>query len=253
MEEVRQRNVHKLWEISFVKEFGKLNKKPLQLGELWKGKKWIIWEIFWNSQNLILTVQPNQTEIPKGRGVSAIWGKFPNNPIFLFWELTLVCLKKQLSRSYQPVEAWNGVFIWSWELVIQKNMIKQIGRVIITNHMGALACSFRYWLSLSLLLYVCTSCSRHKQGEGAYWNSVYPRGGHPGVLLPPQLLLQEDDRERALHHRGEQLPRREALHPLPRRLPAALRGHHGMQVRERLFLFWKITFDGTNFSKVADM
>ena len=53
------------------------------------------------------------------------------------------------------------------------------------------------WLSLSPLLFVCTPCSRGQPGKWAYWNSVYPRGGHPGVLLPAQLLLQEDDRERA--------------------------------------------------------
>ena len=106
------------------------------------------------------------------------------------------------------------------------------------------------WLSLSPLLFVCTPCSRGQPGKWAYWNSVYPRGGHPGVLLPAQLVLKEDDRQRALHHRGEQLPRREALHPVPRRLPAALRGHHGVQVRERFSLF---TLDGDVFFKVADV
>ena len=102
----------------------------------------------------------------------------------------------------------------------------------------------------------CTCCSRGGAGSWSCWNSLsrFPsrfswfaqkyhssskfsnsRGGHPRVLLPAQLVLEEDDRERALHHRREQLPRGQALHPLPGSLPAALWGHYGMQVRQSCF------------------
>ena len=155
---------------------------------------------------------------------------------FFYQRLSHVMLWKTLKTRFQNSKNWYD-YLYHYEL---------------SGSTGMFSSTVCYCLSLSPLLFVCTICSRGQEGKWAYWNSLYPRGGHPGVLLPPQLLLQEDDRERALHHRGEQLPRREALHPLPRRLPAALRGHHGMQVREHYFLFWNITFDGTNFSKVAD-
>ena len=126
------------------------------------------------------------------------------------------------------------------------------------EHTGMFFSTVCYRLSLSPLLFVCTQCSRGQEGEWAYWNSVYPRGRHSRVLLPAQLLLQEDDRERALHHRGEQLSRRQTLHTLPCRLPAALRGHHRVQVREQYSLFWKIKllmetifskFESNNFQR----
>ncbi len=56
------------------------------------------------------------------------------------------------------------------------------------------------------------------------------RCGHARVLLPAELLLQAHDRERAVHHRGEQLPGREAVRAHPCRLPAALRPDRRLQV-----------------------
>ena len=59
---------------------------------------------------------------------------------------------------------------------------------------------------------------------------IFLRGGHAPVLLPPPLLLEEDDLERGVPPRGEQLSRGQDVRPRRQQVPEALREEGGLQV-----------------------